>query len=521
MDKKERVKTLALTYYQKKEVLDAIFNFSKNREISPKYFEGFGKRPDTFQYPSDILSMVKKGATSFHCSVELWKDPLTISTGMNEDKLNELREGWDLIIDIDCPWLDISKKTARAIIDFLDSYKVENVGIKFSGSKGFHIIIPWSAFPEKIDDIQTKDMFPLWPRAVISFIKERSRKRLIELIKDMDLNFSGLKGFMGIECKECHNIAEEKFSITLRCDKCKPPQIETFKSSSRDYKPKKCPNCRSQLIEKDSKSFYVCNTCNINSTDFPSNFSEVPQKDIFKLLGLDVLLVSPRHLFRMPYSLHEKTALASIVIPKDKIEDFQIMDADPFKVKVINYMPSPKKDEAKTLLLNALDWDSSQNKIKKINYSELEKESGEHKNKIFENIKLNLKELKEDYFPPLINKILEGLADGKKRSLFILLNFYRSLGYSLEEVEKKINEWNKKNKPPLKQGYINAQLIWHSKNKPVLPPNFDNQIYKEIGVYTSDSLSEKVKNPVAYVVRKMNFYSRQKKDDKQRVNKKH
>jgi DNA primase catalytic subunit len=32
---------------------------------------------------------------------------------MNEQELNELRIGWDLIIDIDCKYLDFSKKLQK------------------------------------------------------------------------------------------------------------------------------------------------------------------------------------------------------------------------------------------------------------------------------------------------------------------------------------------------------------------------------------------------------------------------
>ena len=57
----------------------------------------------------------------------------------------------------------------------------------------------------------------------------------------------------------------------------------------------------------------------------------------------DILLVSPRHLFRMPYSLHEKTALASVVLNTDEISDFELKDADPLKAKVKTFMPNVKK----------------------------------------------------------------------------------------------------------------------------------------------------------------------------------
>ncbi|MEK6891532.1 MAG: hypothetical protein AABX03_05350 [Nanoarchaeota archaeon] len=511
MDKKERVKTLALSYYQRKDVLDAIFKFSQNREISPKYFEGFGKRPDSFQYNADILSMVKKGATSFHCSEEIWSDPLNLSVGLVGEELNELRSGWDLIIDIDCKWIDYSKKAAQAIIKALEFKGVKNAGIKFSGNKGFHIIVPWEAFPEEINGIKTKDMFPEWPRAVVSYLKELSRPILEDLIKDMKHDLEKIGGFTGIRCENCKNIAEENFLITLRCDKCYPSHIETFKSHLINYKPKKCPGCKSIMFEKEKIRFYKCNYCDLDSLSSKTNFNEtIISTDLFKLLGLDLQLVSSRHLFRMPYSLHEKTGLSSIVIDKNKIDSFQIMDADPFKAKVFEFSPKPKKDEAKDLLLNSIDWQKSQVKDKKLDFTNSDNEF-QTKNKEFKKIEINLKNLSEDKFPPVINRILEGMDDGKKRALFVLMNFYRSLGYPLEDVEKKINEWNTKNKPLLKQGYINAQLIWHSKHPAIMPPNFDNQIYKEIGVFAMDDLSEKTKNPVIYVARKANPYDQNKK----------
>ncbi|MBS3100349.1 hypothetical protein J4463_04015, partial [Candidatus Pacearchaeota archaeon] len=47
------------------------------------------------------------------------------------------------------------------------------------------------------------------------------------------------------------------------------------------------------------------------------------------------------------------------------------------------------------------------------------------------------------------------------------------------------------------------QISWHSKNKVVLPPNFDNEIYKEMGIYEMDQLSMKLKNPVNYTIAKV------------------
>src|SRR3989344_7726371 len=107
--KEQRIKRITRMYYSRPEIQKNIFEFSEKREICPRYFEGFGKRPDSFQYAGDIFELVKRGATSFHCSEELWKDPLEVQTGMNPKQLNSLRKGWDLLLDIDSKYLDYSK----------------------------------------------------------------------------------------------------------------------------------------------------------------------------------------------------------------------------------------------------------------------------------------------------------------------------------------------------------------------------------------------------------------------------
>src|SRR3989338_6004284 len=107
--KEEKIRRITNLYYSKPEIQKAIFEFSIQREICPLYFEGFGKRPDSFQYIGDIFELVKKGATSFHCSEELWHDPLKLSTELPKNHFNELRKGWDFILDIDSKYVDYSK----------------------------------------------------------------------------------------------------------------------------------------------------------------------------------------------------------------------------------------------------------------------------------------------------------------------------------------------------------------------------------------------------------------------------
>jgi DNA primase catalytic subunit len=504
--KEERIRNIALTYYTRQDIRDAMLNFSQNRECTPQYFEGFGKRPDTFQFQTDILELAKKGATSFHCSEELWKDPLEISTDLTEEQLNKLRIGWDLLIDIDCKWFEYSKKAALSIIQALEHNGVKNPGIKFSGSKGFHIIVPWKAFPKIFKGEETKKMFPDWPRAIANYLKDFSRPILKDLIKDTESDFKDMGGFVGVKCNKCNNLTTKGYRITLKCPRC--PHLESFISFSEEFKKRQCPQCIGVLEEVNREEFYKCDPCNLNSIDNPSNFNkEIQETDIFKILGLDIVLVSSRHLFRMPYSLHEKTSLASVVIPKQELKDFDIKDAHPLKAKVLNFIPEVEEGEATELLLQALDHKPTEEPEIKYQPKEqfTQQYSGEQKQgqgkSDFKDIVI--KDLTPDLYPPTIKVIMSGMkSDGRKRALFILLNFFRSLKLEPEKIQTHIVEWNKKNYEPLKSGYINAQLAWHAKQKKAaLPPNFDKPHYKELGFQPTQG-ELKAKNPVSYVVRK-------------------
>src|SRR3989338_7435811 len=93
------------------------------------------------------------------------------------------------------------------------------------------------------------------------------------------------------------------------------------------------------------------------------------------------------------------------------------------------------------------------------------------------------------------------MSDGKKRGLFVLINFFRSVGMDKDEFEKRIYGWNEKNEVPLKLGYIQSQISWSYRNKLVLPPNYDKDYYKGIGIVPTEE-EMRYKNPVNYMVKK-------------------
>ncbi|MEM3091142.1 MAG: hypothetical protein QXX55_00320 [Candidatus Pacearchaeota archaeon] len=413
-EKEKRIKKLTKLYYSRQDIQKAIFSFSQDREVVPRYFEVFGKRPDTLQYPQDVFELVKKGATSFHCSEELWEDPLKISTDMSQQQLNSLRKGWDLLIDVDSKYFDYSKILTNIILKIFRFYGIKNFGLKFSGSKGFHILIPSKSFPKEINNIKTSLMFPEWPRIITKFIKEISKNELIEKITELN-----------------------------------------------------APNRDKTKYVKDSEAI----------------------KEVMP----DLILVSSRHLFRAPYSLHEKTALASVVITPEELNYFQPMDADPLKAEIKNFMPNVKEGEATELLREALDWYKNENPEKQLYFSQ------EENNRDFK--KIEVQNFSEDFLPPTIKKILEGMKDGKKRSLFILINLFRAIGIDKEELERIIYAWNEKNQPQLKKGYIKAQLSWSYRNKIVPPPNYENDYYKNLGLDPTEE-ELRYKNPINYIISK-------------------
>jgi len=158
------------------------------------------------------------------------------------------------------------------------------------------------------------------------------------------------------------------------------------------------------------------------------------------------------------------------------------------------FLDEYEEDEATNLVVQAMDFMDQQEEQRK---EEIKKRTDREFERPDDAIP-------EEYFPPTIENILEGLEDGRKRGLFILINFFRTLGYSWTEIEKKIWEWNERNEQELREAYVKTQLRWHKeRGEDVPPPNYDAKgYYKDMKVYEGDPLEEKVKNPVSYAFRK-------------------
>ncbi|MFH1771071.1 MAG: DNA primase small subunit domain-containing protein [archaeon] len=418
-----------LKFYKREDIQEVMLQTAEDKEVAVIYGEkGFGKRPDTLQYKDDILEHAKRGATSFHCSEETWFNPLQIDRNLKPQELEQLRKAWDLVLDIDCKLLDYSKIAAHYTVKVLKHYGIKSITCKFSGNKGFHIAVPFESFPEKIGGVETKNLFPEAPRRIAAYIKHLIKEPVSNAILKLEKNdFGKIVKKTGMKAEDII-----RFEINEFGDK----------------------------IEK------------LNAEPF---------------LDIDTVLISSRHLFRMPYSFHEKSQLVSIPVNPDKVLSFKKEDAEPENVVVKEPFldRNAEKNESSKLIIQAFDFEVKKEEVK-LNES-----------KHYEDM---TEAIPEHLFPPCIHNIFKGLEDGRKRSVFILSNFLSSAGWSKEQIEERLEEWNKHNKGPLKEVHIKGQLRYKTQRKETIPPpNCDNKgYYIGMRVCKPDSLCGRIKNPIQY-----------------------
>ena len=395
-------------YYEQDELVEKILEIAEYREVAPTYPNGYGKRPDAINFPGDFMQFVDDGAVAFHFSVERWRNPLMID---QVSDLDNLRESWDLVIDIDCDdSFELSKKTAQLVVEELRQHGIENISVKFSGNRGFHIGVRGEAFPQEIGDEYYSELYPHLARGIVDYIRNNLKGQMIREVESAGLT----EKMQTEEGKDPYQVAD---------------------------------------IENDW---------------------------------------GQRHLFRMPYSLHDGSGLVSLPIDPDEISEFEKEDAELNNVDFeTDFLKDFEEDEATNLAVQALDFIEDRREEKKEKRTDRDFERPDDA-------------IPEQHFPPSIKNILQGLEDGRKRGLFILINFYRCVGYSWNEIESKMWEWNDRNKEPLRKAYVKSQLRWHrNRNDDVPPPNYDsNGYYKDMQVYEGDNLEEKVSNPVSYAFRK-------------------
>ncbi len=498
----------SLSYYKRKDVQKLILEHAQGKEIGVRFGDGFGKRPDVLVYENDILESAKRGCTSLHCSEETWTNPLSISANLRRNELDELRSGWDLILDIDCPYWNFSKLTTYVFIKALKDHGINCVTVKFSGGKGFHIAVPFEAFPQKVLGVDVKNIFPEGPRKIAEYLLHYITENLIyvDLTKNL-IRFGKVDVKFDKMLKETGKT--EKDLTLLRCDSCK--QKINLKSDD-GFVEYVCPNCEYQLKDVDKK-FISCPKCK-KIMDKYSNKKALcecgsnktkSELDLSSIVNVDTVLISSRHLFRMPYSLHEKTGLVSMPFDIKHILKFEKEEADVNKFKPYKFLErtEAKSGEAENLFQKAFDFKSETQQKHKTDMQKMWIK--EKKEMSSQNIALDTTPIPEEFFPPCIKKISQGLDDGKKRALLVLINFLSSANWEYDQIEEYALKWNTKNKPDqLRETYIRGQLRYykqqasHNKDK-MMAPNCDNKGYMvDTQFCNPDGLCKSIKNPVQY-----------------------
>jgi hypothetical protein len=448
-----------ILFYKRPEIQNEIILAAENKEIAVKYGDkGFGKRPDVLKFPQDVMEFALKGATSFHASEELWFNPLQISTAMKQKDLEDLRIGWDLVIDIDCAELEYSALAAELVIEALKYHDIKSISCKFSGNHGYHIGVPFESFPEVVAGQDSRILFPKMPKAIALYIKSMIEEPLAERI---------------IEFENGNISAIEQKTGKIKEELVKDPDAEH--------------------LELNVESF----------------------------LEIDTILISPRHLYRMPYSFNEKSGLVSVPIDPYNIKAFtkEMAKAENVQVSQFRFLDRTQTipNEANKLSVQALDYISKGDIEKRINeetqqsYKRVQHEVQQYEEQV--------EKIPEELFPPCIHLMKKGMDDGKKRGLFALVNFLTSVGWNYEDIEQWLQDWNKNNEErgeALRETIVKGQVRYHKlQKKKILPPNCDNpNYYLSIGnsnriVCQPDNFCKKIKNPVQYAKKKMYFLKQQ------------
>lgn len=221
--------------------------------------------------------------------------------------------------------------------------------------------------------------------------------------------------------------------------------------------------------------------------------------DIFSVIEVDTLLISPRHLYRMVYSVNEKSGLVSLPINPDKILQFEkeLAQIDNKLFSRYTFMNRNNPGDAQQLVLAARDF----------------KTEDHHKKHFTEQMMPAPKEIisvdeyiAEQKFPESIKKMLAGnFSDGKKRMLFVLQHFLSSVGWTYDQIEQRLSIWNTTHSEPIRETVFKGQMFYLKQQlqegRRMMPPNFDSAQYYLDLIGTSEDY-KKAKNPVTLAKRR-------------------
>ena len=531
-------------YYSRDDIAQEMVSSAQDREVGGRYRSGgFGKRPDVLMYPGDIKYLAKSGMSSFHFSVERWRNPKMLRAGMAKKELDALRIGWDLLLDLDPKDFLIGQIVGEGFIEWFKKQGFKNIDVKFSGNKGWHIAIPFESFgPDSLlDDKPLKDHFPDSVKELGGYLVKRVRAEtdIVDKVKarlkpdeynllagqliftwedvpgyDNDKLLTYLTELMNIRFNEKNSTIEKTSDEGKIIVKSGSNTIEISLTENNNVANIRTGRMINQVKEtkKLGVHFYDGKRDIFASLkDSSKEWTRHNPPDPFNIVEVDTLLMTNRHMIRMPYSLHEKSWLASVPLPYERgaISQFEKgKDARPDRVRVVEHFLSERPNEAEALSLFR--------EAQKIGYErrivQMEQEQKRMEKALSE---MPAEAIEPVHFPPCIKRALRGMDDGRKRMEFILEGFLRKSGWSWGQVEAQLLEWDTRNRPSLGDGYIKNHIRYGiNRGRDILPLNCRNTtFYKETGLCRPDAICKNIKNPISYPRISVDRMRKRKKGD--------
>ena len=134
------------------------------------YFAGWRR----FTYaPSDQPPKALNGSSvtslgAFYQTIQGF--PAVPVAGLPSEATNELPHLGDFVIDIDRESIELAGQDALTVYEYLDQLAPHQVRLYFSGSKGFHIIVPWQA----LGAVPDKNLTVAYYRRIASIVHQET-----------------------------------------------------------------------------------------------------------------------------------------------------------------------------------------------------------------------------------------------------------------------------------------------------------------------------------------------------------
>ncbi|MCK5040614.1 MAG: hypothetical protein KAR87_06615 [Candidatus Aenigmarchaeota archaeon] len=515
-------------HYSRQDIINSLYENSRDKEMVPVFYSTqYGRRPTCAEYPGDIIGWIKQGASSFHCSIENWKNPMTITNSKFEMDNNRL--SFDLLFDIDADkGIEFAQIAAILLVEELRKHSIKNIYAKFSGNRGFHVAISHKTMPNNIGGKETRLMYPLLLQQTASYLRAMIKEKLAaQYAKVLNKNITNPYEYVDIEenwsnrhlFRMPYSLNEKTYlaSIVLDIDKIKDFKKEDAEIGKikevRPFLTKGNPDESQNLLIRANDYF-----------SFEENriFKEKKQE---KTIGFERKVKTKtkdyleNEIIKLPRSkrkayrdaLESSGTLVFTNTPSKKKSGMKLINEEAeltTKEKTIYELFVSGIKESDIILSSKKETlhfipPEVANRIRSMKYSS------------------NTATIALDKFPPCVKTILAGLDDGKKRAVFILINFLSSCGWEKEEMKQLLLEWNAKNTEPLKENYILSQLNYAKEGESATPPPNCNKsgYYKDIGVCHRDEfcIEKNIKNPVSYATRKAKLKkSKRKKNPRMR-----